>query len=330
MTNQTPDRRKTILILGISSFVGSSLAEFLKKDFRVVGTYNETPVTIPGVLTLPCNVLVKEEVQLILFATKPDYTIYAAGMSSVVDCALEESRADALNTSGVFNVVEYCQRYKSQIIYISSSFVFSGENKSYLEVDIPDPNTTYGRTQASTEFYIQKTSLNYLVIRSCRLYGRNISAKRMNWFEKIQSYFADKKIMTIDDYINIGFLDVNYLGMIIKVCIEKKIQNRLFQVSSADKMSYYDFAKTYAQIFGESEHYLSKGRWSYPIMASAHATQASVDNKLHFKLDVTNAEGFLNVKMPTIEESLEFTFRRLKGVKKEDRKTSQGGGITFI
>lgn len=322
--------KKTILILGISSFVGSSLAEFLKKDFRVVGTYNGTPVQIPGVLTLPCNVLAKEEVQLILFATRPDYTIYAAGMSSIVDCALEEGKADAVNTSGVFNVVEYCQRYKSQIIYISSCFVFSGENKSYLEVDIPDPNTVYGRTQASAEFYIQKTSLNYLVFRSCRLYGRNISHLKTNWFEKLQEYFCEKKTLTADDYINVGFMDVNYLGMIIKICIEKGIANRLFQISSTDKMTYYEFAKTYAKVFGESDHNVAKGRWSYPISATAHSGNTPTDNKLYFKLDVSNAEGFLNLKLPTIEESLEFTFRRFKGVKKESRRTNQGDGITFI
>ncbi|PJB53787.1 MAG: hypothetical protein CO099_05215, partial [Bdellovibrio sp. CG_4_9_14_3_um_filter_39_7] len=75
-------KRKTILIFGVSSFVGSNLAEYLKKDYRVVGTYNKNPVQIPGVLTLPCDVLSKDEVQLILFATKPDITIYAVGLSS--------------------------------------------------------------------------------------------------------------------------------------------------------------------------------------------------------------------------------------------------------
>ncbi|EQC43557.1 sugar nucleotide-binding protein [Bacteriovorax sp. Seq25_V] len=330
MSENTVVRRKTVLIFGISSFVGSSLAEFFKKDYRVVGTYNDTPVTIPGVMTIPCSVLSKEEVQLIMFSTRPDITIYAAGMSSIVDCALEEGRADALNTSGLFNVVEYCQRYKSQIIYISSNFVFAGEDKSYLEMDIPDPNTVYGRTQASAEFYIQKTSLNYLVFRSCKLYGRNISPRKSGWFEKLQDYTHFRKQMTVDDYVSVGFLDVSYLGMIIKMCVDKGIQNRLFQISSADKMTHYEFAKTYTKVFGETDHNITKGKWSYPVMATAHAAAASSDNKLHFKLDVTNAEGFLNLKFPTIEESLEFTFRRLKGVKKENKKSDQGQGITFI
>ena len=309
-------KRKTVLIFGISSFVGSSLAEFFSRDYRVVGTYHKTPVTIPGVMVLPCDVLTKEEVQLVLFATKPDVTIYCVGMSSIIDCALDEDRADALNTSGLFNVVEYCQRYKSQIIYLSSNFVFSGEDKQYLEMDIPDPNTMYGKTQASAEFYIQKTSLNYLVFRVSRLYGRGINGKRENLFEKFQRLINERKNIEVDDYVKTGFLDVGYLGMIIKLAIEKDVQNRLFQVSSGDKLTYYEFVKTYAEVFGESDHNIIRTKWAYPVMASAHASSTSADNKLHFKLDVSNVEGFMRVKLPTVKESLEFTFNRYKGIKK--------------
>ncbi len=323
-------KRKTILIFGISSFVGSSLAEFFSKGYRVVGTYHKNPVSIPGVMTIPCDVLAKEEVQLVLFATKPDITIYSVGMSSIVDCALEEERADALNTSGLFNVTEYCQRYKSQIICISSNFVFSGEDRQYLEMDIPDPNTIYGKTQASAEFYIQKSSLNYLVFRVCRLYGRGVLGTRQTWFEKFQKYINARKNIEVDDYVHTGFLDVYYLGLIIKMAIDKNIQNRLFQISSSDKMTFYEFVKTYTEVFGESDHNVSRTRWAYPIMASAHTGSAPVDNKLHFKMDVSNVEGFLRVKLPEIKESLEFTFRRYKGVKKSSRKLDSGDGITFI
>ena len=57
-------RKKTILIFGLSSFLGSNLADFFKKDYRIVGTYNKNTVKIPGILTIPCDVLVKEEVLL--------------------------------------------------------------------------------------------------------------------------------------------------------------------------------------------------------------------------------------------------------------------------
>lgn len=322
-------RKKTILIFGISSFIGSNLAEFLKKDYRIVGTYNKNPVKIPGILTLSCDVLVKEEVQLALFSTKPDITIYAIGMSSIYDCAKSEELADALNSAGLFNVVEYCQRYKSQICYFSSNFVFSGEDKNYMEMDIPDANTVYGKTQAQAEFYIQKTSLNYLIFRTCRLYGRSYRPGFNNWFELMQKKLMDRESFVMDSFINHGFLDVYYLALIVRIAIEKQVKNRLFQVSTTDIMNYYDFSKLYCEIFGDSGQLINNGKWIFPI-ASKHAV-ARTGESLLYKMDISNIEGFLNIELPSVKDSLELTFKRLNGVKKTDRNSlSKDEGVTFI
>ena|SRR5690606_16033756 len=204
VVNLKPKTKKgTILIFGISSFIGSNLAEHFKHDYKVIGTYHDHRVDIPGVLTVPCDVLVKEEVQSVLYAFRPDITVYCVGISSVLQCAKREDFADALNTSGLFNVAEYCQRYKSQICYISSGFVFGGESKNYLEMDIPDALTVYGRTQAAAEFYIQKTSLNYLIFRCCRLYGRGINPNQSTWFEHLQNKLTMGQVAVLDDLVKL-------------------------------------------------------------------------------------------------------------------------------
>ncbi len=327
-TEHSEERIKTIVIFGVSSFIGSNLAEFFKKDYKVVGTYYKNSVRINGVLTIPCDVLAKEEVQLVLFAFKPDYVIYCAGVSSIVDCNKYEDLADALNTNGLFNVSEYCQRYKAQICYISSGFIFAGEKKNYYEMDIPDALTTYGKTQAAAEFYIQKTSLNYLVYRCCRLYGRSINPIRPNWFENLQRELLLNNSLGMDDFVNTGFLDVYYLGMILKMNFDKGVSNRLFQISSSDIGSIYDFAKFYAEVFDVNTDRVSKTRWPIPLNASQ--TSTAVEDQLYFNLDTENVEGFLNIELPSIKESLEFTFQRLKGLKKVGGKESSGEGIKFI
>lgn len=329
VTTLVPKREKTILIFGLSSFVGSNLAEFFKEDFRVVGTYNKNPVFIPGVLALPCDVLNKEEVQLALYAFKPDITIYAVGLSSVSECARNPELADALNASGLFNVVEYCQRYKSQVCYLSSGFVFAGEDKQYIEMDIPDPNTVYGKTQASAEFYIQKSSLNYVIFRICKLYGRAHLENRLTFFEKIQKDFMDRRNIQCDDNVKTGYLDIYYLGMILKICFEKNVKNRLFQISSNDTVTFNEFVKEYCSTFSESTGLVQKGRWPFPFMAAAATVPDS--DKINFDLDISNIEGFLNINMPSVKESLDFTFKRFKGKTKVGRAgTSSSEEVTFI
>lgn len=142
------EKKKTVLIFGISSFVGSNLAETLRKDYRVVGTYYETPVQIPGIFSLKCDVHNKDLCQKVVFLFKPDITVYAVGLTDLESCQEFPKVADALNTAGVFNVSMASERYHSKFVYISSVYLFSGENIVYKENDTPMPTSVYGNTIA--------------------------------------------------------------------------------------------------------------------------------------------------------------------------------------
>lgn len=312
--------RKVILIFGISSFVGSNLAEFLKKDYRVVGTYYKNRVDIDGVFCLRCDVLSKEEVQIAIYRIKPDYTIYCVGLSSILECAKSPDLADALNTVGVFYVTESCHRFKSQLCYISSNYVFSGgEDKFYSEIDPPDPSTLYGRKKVASEFFIQKNSLNYMIFRCSHLYGRSFLSEENNWFEKIQRNYNLSKQIIADNNVKVGFLDVLYLAMIIKISFEKKIKNRVLQISSQDSLTYYEFTQLYAKIFSENLDLCIKSKWVFPINENFKAKDSSEDI-FNFNLDISSLESLLSIVAPTVEESLEFTKKRLKEKKSAYRK----------
>ncbi len=293
----------------MSSFVGSNLAEYFKDEYRVIGTYHRREVDISGVITLPCDVLNKDSVQLILSVFKPDFTIYCVGLNSLVACDDNQLLADALNTNGLFNVVNSCQRYKSQICYLSSCFVFNGQNRNYIEMDIPDSNTVYGRTQVSSEFYIQKTSLNYIILRCCKLYGRGISINRKNWFENLEVSLVKNKDVQLDDYIRVGFIDVTYLCMIIKIILKREVKNRLLQVNSRDITTHYGFGKQYSKQFSNGEGLLGRGMWKYPQLPTFDVAQLSRDK--YFQMDILNVESLLKITLPSIEESLAFTYRKL-------------------
>ncbi len=324
-----PDKRKTILIIGVNSFLGSNLAEFFRKDYRVVGTTHKKNNPLPGILTLPCDVLNKDEVQLVLYAFKPDLVLYCVGLSSLKECADTPNNCDALNSAGLFNVAELAPRYGARIVYFSSQFVFSGANKNYNEMDNPDVITQYGKAQASSEFYLQKSSLNYLIFRCCRFYGRGVNPLKNTFFEQLQKNLKNNQGAVYDDFLHQGFLDVYYLGMILKMCIDKNISNRLVHLSSQDMMTHYEFAKLYCEVFHESDGLINKGKWHFPIAKGSNLEK--LEEHLYYKLDILNIEGLLKIKMPTIRESMEFTYKRFHGAKNATKSVSKGGeGISFI
>ena len=136
--------KQTILIFGVSSFIGSNVLELLKDEYRIIGTYFKTPVSIPGVTCIPCDVLKKEYVSSIVARVRPDLTIFTVGMSSVKECSINPKLSDALNSTGAINACAAAERLNSKFVFISSGFALGGEDTIYREGETPFPNTAYG------------------------------------------------------------------------------------------------------------------------------------------------------------------------------------------
>lgn len=301
--------RKTVLLFGISSFVGSNLFEELKNDFRIIGTYHDTPVRIPGVLTIKCDVLKKDFVNSLFAIFRPDVVIYAVGEKNILTCHHDKAHADALNTAGAINVCSSSDRFGAKFVYLSSSLVHSGENNAFKESETPFPCTVYGHSVSAAEFYIQRSCLNFIILRCSLLYGRSYNPKRPNRFELIEDRLTRDETFIADSHISFGFIDVAMLGKILRIIIREDISNRLFQISSQDVMTYYDFALSYAKIFKKEASHIVRGQWEFPVGGSSHSGQQLDD--YFFKMDCTNIEGALNITLPSVEESLEETARRL-------------------
>ncbi len=300
--------KKTVLIFGLSSFVGSNLAQMLKEEFRVVGTYFKTPVDIPGVTSISVDVLKKDYVTNITALFKPDITIYAVGLSSLTECQNAPKEADALNSVGAINCCTASERYGAKFILLSSCFVMGGEDQLYREGDMPFPNTAYGNSLSSTEFYIQRSSLNYLILRSSPLYGRSFSPTHDHWFESMQAAFARNMPVLVDDSVVTGFLDVYIVGKILIKAIQSNVSNRLFQVSSKDWITRFEFARLYAKVFKKDENLIQRANVNFPLDDNSHNKAAS---NYFFKLDTFNLAEFLGAEMPSIEDSLQLTYKRL-------------------
>jgi dTDP-4-dehydrorhamnose reductase len=321
------NQKKTILIFGVSSFLGSNLAEILKKKYRVVGTYFENQTRIEGVLSLKCDVHNKEMVQKITYIVKPDITIYAIGLSSLQDCHNHPKVADALNTAGVFYASAAAERYQSKFIYFSSSYIFSGEDTLYSENDTPMPSSMYGSNMASSEFFIQKSCLNYLIFRCSPIIGRSYNHNDSTWTEVLDRHnYLNKKIVC-DTKVHTGFIDVWSVASILEEAIDQNITNRLFQLSSTDIMNRYEFSKKYLEIVKGNQSLLSKGDWRFPKLDN-QAKRQNTNEENFYRMDISNARSTFKTKLPTIEESIKNTNKSYSGA--IGSSTIKATGVTFI
>ena len=90
----------------IKPFRFKNLAEILKKDYKVIGTYYKTPVSIKGVVSFHCDVLKKEDVQMALYTFRPDFTIYSVGLHSINES--DDNSSSLLCYRTTFQPLTYC------------------------------------------------------------------------------------------------------------------------------------------------------------------------------------------------------------------------------
>jgi dTDP-4-dehydrorhamnose reductase len=194
-------------------------------------------------------------------------------------------------------------------VLISSGYVHGGENLTYTEGDTPFPTTAFGSSLSSAEFYVQRSCLNYLILRCGALYGRSFRPEHPNWFEYLERSLGRGEKFQVDDSISTGFLDIQIIGRILKQALLANITNRLIHVSSSDTLTRFEFAKNYARIFKFDEGLVVKSQVPFPLerKPGKDAVQSFT-----FRLSTANMEEFLGTKMPSVEESLTFTRKRLE------------------
>lgn len=293
--------KKTIFIFGISSFVGSNLAEQLKDDYRIIGTYFNNPVYSDDILTLKCDVLDKEQVLNILNIFKPEYTIYSVGLTGFSDGLASPALCEAVNTSGVFNVTAGTERCRSKLIYLSSHFVYSGENVLFKDSDIPMPCTKYGNDLASSEFYIQRSCLNYIIFRCAPILGKAFNPMESKFLEILEINSKQSKEIPCDDEVQHGFLAVEYLAKVIKLSLDRHVTNQLLQIGTKDICSRFEFARKYLEAHGMNSNALERKKWIFPRTENKVALK-DLEEKLFFHVDLQTAERELGLTMPTVDE----------------------------
>ena len=306
------EKKKTILIIGVSSFVGSNLAEHLKDDYHVIGSYHENPIEIEGVLTFSLDILRKDLIKLSIKLFNPEITIYCAGMSSIEDCEKNMNNPYTLNTLGVFNVTSLTEQYKSMFIYISTAYIFSGDKRTWEESDVSLSNSVYGKSKSSSESFLRDNILNYMIFRCCDFYGRAHAMSKLTWFDVLQRDFFENKDVVGYRNVKRGFLDIVYLAILIKKAIEMQLGRKTIHVSTTNILSERDFFLEYARVFNESCALVSSRTWDFPQI-KVPVFQAKSVESLEYTIDVSGTEKLLNFKMPSIKESLEFTRNRFGG-----------------
>ena len=234
-----------ILITGANGFLGHYLCgQLLNGGYEVVATgrgicrlpyinnknfvYTEMDFTDP------------EAVKNVFGKHRPAIIVHAGAISKPDDCELDKSTAYKINTEATGALLSEAAKHKSFFIYISTDFVFDGEQGMYTEEDITRPVNYYGQTKLEAEKIVKRYQYGWSIVRTVLVYGKPM-AGRSNILtivrEKLES---GEEYKVVDDQVRTPTY-VEDLAAAIVLIVKNKASG-IFHISGADVLTPYEMA----------------------------------------------------------------------------------------
>lgn len=284
-----------LLVIGASGQVGGALMRMAPKEWEVVGTYSGKPR--PKLVHL--DVSNRDEVFQVFEDVRPDVTVLSAAFTNVDLCETEKDRADAINVNGPMNVRDASVKYPSKMVYISTDYVFAGENGPYREDDSPNPLGYYAWTKLEGE-RITASLPDHLIIRTTGVYSAD--PESLNFVMQVIKRLRAGEAMRVpsDQYGSPTLADSLAEAIVALLRLGKR---GIYNVSGSDFMDRYSFALLIAEVFG-----LNKGLIK-PIDTPSLGQKAK--RPLKAGLVVERIERETGIKMVGAREGLAFVKERL-------------------
>jgi dTDP-4-dehydrorhamnose reductase len=292
---------KKVLIIGASSFIGCSIATYLRKDYRVYGTYFRNRPQIDGVPMLQLQIARQTPLESFLKMLSPDAVIYCAAQVADDEIAKDPLGAMFINAECPAWMGKWLSDRGSRFIFLSSSKVFSGLSGDYVETSSPDATGSYGASKRQAEEWLSTTE-NTFIIRLGTLYGLGSSDQKSAMFNRVLAgIWSQKTLQFIDDEYR-SFFCVDELAKALAICLDAEVSKTyIYHLSNNEKHSYFQFAKAVARVFGlYSEHLVPISGKSFHTAEAVSGGPRGTDLSLNGEL----FSDTFSKKFPSLEVSL--------------------------
>lgn len=237
---------KRVLVVGATGLVGNYLMDIMSymDSLDVVGTYSSQQQE--GSNLLPLQMENPVEVEAIFKSIRPEVVYIPAFISNVDRCEVD-GYARRINLGGILNIVEKAKKYDTQIVFISSAYVFDGtKSKPYSIFDPCMPIQQYGIQKLKCEEMVLMARADSIIVRTSNVIGKEF--KRKNYGYRVIDTLGDRKsLMAYDDQL-ISPIHAHTLASGIIDIVDSGMCG-LFHVNGEEEVTKHDFALDLADAF---------------------------------------------------------------------------------
>jgi dTDP-4-dehydrorhamnose reductase len=283
---------RPLLVTGAGGLLGAYVCRLLvDKGFDVVGTYRKKKPVLERVKLVKCDITDFEQVEKVFETYNPSAVFHAAALTLVSYCEEHPGEAFRVNSDATMNLVRACRQIRAVPYYVSTMYVFDGDNAPYRETDSPNPLNIY----AKSKFFPEKAVLDSggVVVRPTVVYGWNPFGRKnfCTWLIGKLSDGEETNVFT--DLVSTPIYAGTLADVVIKL-YEKSVKG-VFHVCCSSSVSREEFAKTVCDVFGFDRGLLK------PVRYDDHV---ELRRPLDDSADVSKVERTLGARMPSLKDDL--------------------------
>ena len=271
-----------IAITGSTGLVGSRIQELLYHDFIFV------PLLQPHV-----DITDKKSVDTFVGENDFDIMLHLAAYTQVDQAEREKDLARKINIDGTKYLSDAVLKKKKKFIYISTDFVFDGENPPYDEESKPNPIGWYAKTKYKGEQIVGK---NGMIVRISYPYRASFDKKK-DLVQTLRSKLEqeEKISMLTDTLITPTFIDD--IAFALKYLFVN-FSNEIFHIVGSDSLSPYELALQITRVFNLKQGLIGKTTYNILYKKSPIRPRRLVakSKKNHFWKMKSVEEGLLTIK----------------------------------
>ena len=229
-----------VLIVGASGLVGGNCQAYLSQlaDYAVLGTHLSygTPTSV---YFNSCDLADPNNTALADFA--PDVIVHCGALTFVDYCESNPAESHLKTVTSTANLLALASQYQAKFVYLSTDYVFDGQQGPYTEAQPVNPICVYGAHKLAAEQLVVASGLPYLILRITNVYGDELRGK--NFVARMLSQIAAQEAISLtlptDQYATpINALDV---AKALELLLTADKQG-IYHLGSTDYMNRYQLA----------------------------------------------------------------------------------------
>ena len=187
----------------------------------------------------------RRAVERVVEEVRPHAVIDAAAFHKVEECEERPDAAFAVNAVGAWNVGRASDRVGARCMFVSSDYVFDGEEaRGYGEDNPVNPLNVYGVSKAAGEWLVRLACPDSLVVRGSSLFGHaGSSGKGGNFVEAMLAKAAAGEPVSVVDDVVMAPTWARDMAERMLLLLEHDASPGVYHAANSGSCSWFEFAR---------------------------------------------------------------------------------------